>query len=571
VLLTPAAASAHAVLQSSDPATGATLPNGPARVSLAFNEPVQPILGGIQVFAPSGKEVTAGKAHGEAGHRLVVGLRTGLDQGTYTVTWRVSSADTHPVAGAFTFNIGRASSTAAPVGLGDLSKGASKPLGVTLGVIRWLAFASFALLVGASVLLFACWPEGTGVRRARRIVLGAAGTLAAASAAEVVLFGPYAAAGGFGDLLDLSALGGTVRSRLGVSLLVRLALLAGTGWWLRWLLARLRAADRAERIRMGAVGGVLAAGIAATWAAAGHASTGREVPLALPVDTVHLLAMATWLGGLVLLATALLSGGEAEQMQVAVPRFSRLALVSVSVLVATGSYQTWRQAGGLTALTDTTYGRLLMVKLGIFGGLIGLAYVSRGVVQYWFTRDDDADTVDDPAGAAEDEAEDEGDGVGLLRRIVAAEATVAVGVLALTAVLVNVQPARDAFAAQTVAQGGGAAAVTKSASWDTGSVRGGKGTVTFHMSPARAGSNQVWVEVEDANGKPKRVGNLRFTLTEQSKGIGPLQAQVVPGFEAGQYLARGIEIPFAGSWRVTMFIRTTEVDEAFVTIQVPVG
>jgi copper transport protein len=317
-----------------------------------------------------------------------------------------------------------------------------------------------------------------------------------------------------------------------------------------WLLRRLRVADRNERIGMGMAGAVLGAGIAATWGAAGHASTGRQVPLALPADIAHLLAMAIWLGGLAVLAVALLSRKENPQIQSAVPRFSRIAFGCVVAIVLTGLYQSWRQAGGLTALTDTTYGRVLLVKLGIFGALIGLAYVARGVLRYQFG--------------------DEG-GIALLRRIVAAETAIALGVLGLTAALVNLQPARDAYAADQTASTGGSKVVRRVTGWDTGSDRGGKGTVAVSMTPARVGRNSLRVTVADAQGVPRAVGAVRMTFTEIASKVGPLKADVVPGRNTGEYFVSGVELPLPGNWRVTMFIRTTDVDEAFVTVSVPVA
>jgi copper transport protein len=246
----------------------------------------------------------------------------------------------------------------------------------------------------------------------------------------------------------------------------------------------------------------------------------------------------------------LLSRKETPQIHSAVPRFSRIAFGCVVAIVLTGVYQTWRQAGGLTALTDTAYGRVLLVKLGIFGGLIGLAYVARGVVRYQFG--------------------DEG-GIGLLRRLVAAETAVALGVLALTAALVNLQPARDAYAAGQTASTGRSALVQRSVGWDTGSDRGGKGTVEVSITPARVGRNSLRVRVADEQGAPRDAGALRMTFTQIESKVGPLKAEVVRGRRTGEFFVSGMVLPLAGNWRVTMFIRTTDVDEAFVTVTVPVA
>ncbi|NED81348.1 hypothetical protein G3I76_14795, partial [Streptomyces sp. SID11233] len=95
----------------------------------------------------------------------------------------------------------------------------------------------------------------------------------------------------------------------------------------------------------------------------------------MPVDILHLLAVAAWLGGLTALLVALYRDPAIEST--AVDRFSRLAFTSVVVLVGTGIYQTWRQVGTWSALTGTSYGQLLLVKVGLVVLLVVVAFFSR--------------------------------------------------------------------------------------------------------------------------------------------------------------------------------------------------
>lgn len=120
---------------------------------------------------------------------------------------------------------------------------------------------------------------------------------------------------------------------------------------------------------------IVATGLAATWAMAEHASTGLQPAVAMPVDVLHLLAVAAWLGGLAALVVSLYWGPPVERA--AVRRFSRIAFGSVVVLVATGLYQSWRQVGTWRALTDTAYGRLLLIKVALVVVLVGIAWLSR--------------------------------------------------------------------------------------------------------------------------------------------------------------------------------------------------
>src|SRR5207344_2311802 len=97
-------AAAHATLESTDPTSGAVLEQSPSQISLRFGEAVEIALGGIRLFDGTGHELDVGEPHHVNGDDSQVAVSTGtLDDGAYVVSWRVLSADSHPVNGAFTF------------------------------------------------------------------------------------------------------------------------------------------------------------------------------------------------------------------------------------------------------------------------------------------------------------------------------------------------------------------------------------------------------------------------------------------------------------------------------------
>lgn len=107
LLLSPAAAWAHAHLDRSAPAAGAALPEAPKEVAIWFTEAVEPKFSAIEVRDAKGALVNDGGASGVAGNtaQLQVKLKP-LTAGTYTVKWRVLSVDTHRSQGDFTFRVG---------------------------------------------------------------------------------------------------------------------------------------------------------------------------------------------------------------------------------------------------------------------------------------------------------------------------------------------------------------------------------------------------------------------------------------------------------------------------------
>ncbi|MFD3476959.1 copper resistance CopC/CopD family protein [Streptomyces sp. NPDC058695] len=369
--------SAHAALTGSDPKQGAVVEQAPTRVSLTFSEEVAMSAGSVRVLDPAGKRVDTGKTTDLGGTTYGVPLHSGLPDGTFTVAYQVVSADSHPVSGAFTFSIGAPSETTAA--LPDQTAGGGV-VGGLYGVARYLSYGGFILTVGGAAFVLACWPRGAGVRPVQRVVVGGWITLTGATLAMLLMRGSYTGSGAIGDIFDLTLLGQVLQTKSGAALVSRLLLLAAAALFIAVLFgAYEKRTDPKEKkdLTFGlAIGGaVVAAGLAATWAMAEHASTGIQAGLAMPVDVLHLLAVAAWLGGLATLLVALYRAPSIEAT--AVRRFSRVAFCAVSTLAATGLYQSWRQVGSWSALTGTRYGQLLLLKIGLVAVLVGVAWISR--------------------------------------------------------------------------------------------------------------------------------------------------------------------------------------------------
>ncbi len=389
LLGTAAPASAHAALTHSSPAGGSVVGHAPQRVTLTFSEGVSMSAGSIRVLGPHGRRADDGPVRdvsADGAAREAVRLRAGLPDGTYTVAWQAVSADSHPVSGAFTFSVGAPSTTSVELP-GQQAGGGT--VGVLYGTGRYAAYAGYLLLVGGAVFVLVCWPGAARVRAVRRVVVGGWVTLAAATCVMLLLRPAYATSGGLSASADPAGLAHAIGTKAGTALVDRLLLLAGAAVLLAVLFGRRARPDggaagaeggRRRTVRLGlALGGLVTAGaLAATWALSEHASTGIQPGVAIPVDIVHLLAAATWLGGLAALLAALHAAGDgATPPDRAVRRFSRLAFGSVTAVAATGTYQAWRQLGSWSALTDTTYGQVLLAKIALVAVLVALGARSR--------------------------------------------------------------------------------------------------------------------------------------------------------------------------------------------------
>lgn len=371
--------SAHAALTGSDPQQGAVVDKAPTQVSLTFSEKVALSDDSLRVLDPKGKRIDQGGPANLSGTTYAVKLHSGLPDGTYTVTYQVVSEDSHPVAGAYTFSIGAPSQTSVSVSGQEAGGGV---VGWLYGFGRYVSYAGFIVMVGGAAFVLACWQRGTGVRALQRLVVSGWLALTAATLGLLLLRGSYTSTGKVGDIFDLELLGQVLQTKTGAALVSRLLLLAAAALFIAVLFGAYEKREDEEKrdLTFGlAVGGtVVAAGLAASWAMSEHASTGLQAGIAMPVDIVHLLAVAGWLGGLAALLVALYWAPTDTPVEAsAVRRFSRVAFGSVLALVATGIYQSWRQLGSWSAFTDTRYGQLLLVKIGLVVLLVGVAWISR--------------------------------------------------------------------------------------------------------------------------------------------------------------------------------------------------
>ena len=98
---------AHAFLDHASPPVGSSVPAAPPVVTLWFTQDLEPAFSSVTVTDQAGQRVDLGNAQVPQGSQseLQVGLKP-LPPGTYTVSWRVLSVDTHTTEGSFTFTVG---------------------------------------------------------------------------------------------------------------------------------------------------------------------------------------------------------------------------------------------------------------------------------------------------------------------------------------------------------------------------------------------------------------------------------------------------------------------------------
>jgi copper transport protein len=551
--IAPANALAHAQLLGTQPVSGTTLQSTPHEVIFEFNQAVGGTLGAVRAYNAAGKEVDSGDVSHPDGneHWMGVGLPAQLPDGTYTATYRVISADTHIVYGGLVFNIGHASKSSQSVA-GLINRNKSGPVtNVAFGVIRGLDYVSFSLLIGTlAFVLLAFVPalrrdeglrsafDGRFAARLRLLLTTAVVLGVLVSVLGILLQGAEAGGVSLWSSLRWNIVSSTLDTRF------------GWVWGIRalvWLAVGVALLARRHRLARAAIA-LGALYLVMTPALAGHASIQSPVAVFFPVDVLHVSAASLWVGGIACIvfalpaATRALEPAQRTSLLVGtLTGFSRLALASVVVIAITGIVQAYIDVRSLNALTDSTYGTLVLIKTVLLGLLIGLGAVNRERIIPTLKRLAAAGSTPGEAGV-------------LLRRTTRGELAAMASVFAVTAALVAYAPPIDAasgpFALNTPF---------------------GSAELEIYLSPARVGPNAIHIYMIEAKTGTQFTATKQLTITATlpSKGIGPLV--LTPYLSGpGHYTVPAAVLSPAGTWTIEIVDRISLFNEYIKQFQVPI-
>jgi copper transport protein len=505
---------------ATEPPRDRVVEHSPERVLLRFDEPVESALGSVVVYDGDGERVDSGKTLRPAPEAVAVRVDRELDRGTYTVAWRVISADSDPINGAFVFHVEAPGPQPAGVAAQVLEDTPFQVSAFYLGG-RFLDFSLLLLCAGGSAALaFALRNAADPIRRRLLGILAAlAGALAIVSLVELGLQGAAAGGSSLGEGFRWDVITAVADTRFGHFALARAAIAAALCGLA--LVARSKDGTTAAAISVAAL--LLAAALVFTPGLSGHASVSGAVSVA--ADAAHVQAAAVWTGGLafVVLGLVLARGQRWELAATSVPRFSTIAVGSVAVLLMAGAVNGYLQVRAWRGLWDTEYGVLLLIKIGLVLPLLALgAYNNRFAVPRLRER---------IASAAERRR---------FLRFAGAELVIMLAVVGVTAGLVNAPPARTEVAMHGPSEM---------------DLRMGPFMAHMEVMPGRVGPNEIHLKF--TKGRPDEV-----TLSARlgSKGIGPLTYRARPGMKRGEFVARRANLSPAGDWELRVDARRGEFD-----------
>jgi copper transport protein len=504
VLVLASPAGAHALLERSDPLDGARLDEPPQAVRLEFTEPPELALSAIQVLDRSGTEVQEDTEAVPGEPMVLRAALPELEQGVYTVVWRVvSRVDGHPTAGTFAFGVG-----VSPLQVAGPTV-AEEPLTPEPSPVemagRWGLFVGLGLLVGAS------WVGALAFPRPPRAVhrLALASTVVAAAGLVALAAAQRAAAGvAFGELVGTDV-----------------------GWALLWravgvlVAAALMVTALNERLRRPALAaaGVAAAAVIYVHVDAGHAAA--EGPFRMGqvlAQWAHFAAGGVWLGGLAALLLGV-RGAPDETKASAVRRFSAVAAFALAVVALTGVVRAVDEVGAWGALFSTGYGQLVIVK----AGLLLLLAILGGVNRYRNVR---------LAGR----------NLRGLRSVSRAELTLGAGVVAAAAILATLVPPES-----VPVQAAQPAAIVVSGSDFATSVR-----ARLEVDPGLPGPNRFRVRLTDYDtGDPVDADRVQLRFSYALGGTLQESTLGLEGEGDGVYQAVGPNLAVGGPWEVSALVQ----------------
>ncbi|WP_239162955.1 copper resistance CopC/CopD family protein [Paractinoplanes rishiriensis] len=532
LLVLPAApASAHASLLGSVPAPGSIIGTSPSEIVVTFSEGVTPVSGRVQVLDPEGERIS-GTARAEGSVLRIPVRKAGQPLGTYLVSYRVISADSHPVGGALTFSVGAPSARPPVPAAAD---GEHRSVALANPVTRFLGYAGLTLAVGPALFLALLWPRTRSRTGAIRMVYAGLGLIGVATLGSLWTQAPASTGAPLWDVAP-AELGEVVASPYGLAHLARLAVLGLLAGLLPPLLR-----GAAGRPRGLAVIGLAVAGTV-TWPLTGHAAAAPLTAAIVASDVVHIAAMSVWLGGLVTLTVFLLRRTHPRVLGVLLPHWSRWAALSVVWLVAGGAVQSVVQVGSIGALWENNYGRLVLAKVAILAAVLAVAAYARSLVNRRQV----------PEG-----------GAGRIRATVGLEVLATAVILGLSAVLVQVNPARSA----TVDQG----AVREDGVSQT--LTGPLFTLQFNIFPVDVGDNNtIHTFLYTPAGAPQPAVEWSVSSKLLDQDIEPITAPLLPLIPR-HHAVGAISFPLAGTYEVSFTARISDIDRATVktTVTVPAG
>ena len=528
----------HPFLLDSEPSQGQNAAVGTTQIITHYSEAVEINFSELKIYDSNGNQVdNRDTAYYNAESSLVI-TTSPLEDGVYTIASKVlSKVDGHLVHAAIIFGVGDVQIDASLLE----SQEQSETTFIPESIARFPGLVGQTIVLGGIIASIVIWSTGQ-TRFKEQIAL--IETSFKAKFSKVIGFGIIAVfASNFIMLgvqtwrLETSPLD-VIQTTFGHTWLTRMILtIILIGIWF-WIERKNQVSIKTQLPML-----VFALALIATTTMMGHGASTEMVPPII-LDYVHNLLSSIWIGGVIFLGFVVLpsitklDGTVRDKITISlIPRFSAMIIISLGILIITGPTLLWFLDSNVSSLTDSTYGKLIMLKIAIASVMIAFG----GFYQIRFIQQAKKDLKSTSVFKK-------------LKRPLRFEAGLGIALLAVVALLVNSSlPAGEiqSVSAEQGMTGYESSLFSENARFD----------VT--VAPVGIGVNQVNVIVSGLDDQPlSDISSLKIKVSNPSRSIASIEAEVTENKISGQdiftkYSAEPT-FSFAGIWQIELEAQRTE-------------
>ena len=528
----------HPFLLDSEPSQGQNVAVGTTQIITHYSEAVEINFSELKIYDSNGNQVdNRDTAYYNAESSLVI-TTSPLEDGVYTIASKVlSKVDGHLVHAAIIFGVGDVQIDASLFE----SQEQSETTFIPESIARFPGLVGQTIVLGGISASIVIWSTGQ-TRFKEQIALIESSFKAKFS--KVIGFGIIAVfASNFIMLgvqtwrLETSPLD-VIQTTFGHTWLTRMILtIILIGIWF-WIERKNQVSIKTQLPML-----VFALALIATTTMMGHGASTELVPPII-LDYVHNLLSSIWIGGVIFLGFVVLpsitklDGTVRDKITISlIPRFSAMIIISLGILIITGPTLLWFLDSNVSSLTDSTYGKLIMLKIAIASVMIAFG----GFYQIRFIQQAKKDLKSTSVFKK-------------LKRPLRFEAGLGIALLAVVALLVNSSlPAGEiqSVSAEQGMTGYESSLFSENARFD----------VT--VAPVGIGVNQVNVIVSGLDDQPlSDISSLKIKVSNPSRSIASIEAEVTENKISGQdiftkYSAEPT-FSFAGIWQIELEAQRTE-------------
>jgi len=527
-------ASAHPFLLDSEPGQGQNTPAGTMQVITNYSEAVEIGFSELKVYDANGNQIDNRDTAYNDGETSLIVTTQPLEDGVYTITSKVlSKVDGHLVQAAIVFGVGDVKIDSSLLETQESSETTFIPESIA----RFPGLVGQTIVLGGVIVSITIW---SSQQTRFREVFGDIHGQFKVKFSKIIGYGVIATFASNFIML------GVQTWRLEVSPLEVIGTTFGTTWLIRMIITIIIIGiwfwmEKKKEISIKGQIPLLVASLIliATTTMMGHgASTELEAPWIL--DYAHNLLSSIWIGGVIFFAFVVLptiakiDNSIKEKITLSlIPRFSGLFIIAIGILIITGPTLLWFLDDNVGSLTESTYGKLILIKIGIatimiaFGGLYQVKFLKN---TYDFEKLDISKKISKPLKF---------------------EAGLGIVLLAVVALLVNSSlPAGEIQSADAIQGTFGyeSSLFSENAKFDV------------KVLPAGIGSNTISVIVSSFDDKPlEDISGLKIKVSNPQKNISPIEAEVIEDAQNSiiKYSA-DTTFGFAGNWQIELEAQRVE-------------